>query len=191
METPRIKYDPKRWEYIKTNLKKLDYRILCLSRWEFCPYIVLDLRGEIGKCSNLSERESSNRYEVTDAEEFLERAAILIGKQYKRKDMVKINGIEIKPGMGIYVNDTTSDNLYIVIPTKKGLGVISYGKAHSWDYINNFLKENFQNIVAVSDISEDALADNIIWEKSKEVVLTMQEIADKFGIPIKQLKITK
>ena len=48
-----------------------------------CPYIVLDFIGDTGKCSNLSERESSDRYEVTNVEEFLERAAILIGRQYK------------------------------------------------------------------------------------------------------------
>ena len=32
---------------------------------------------------------------------------------------------------------------------------------------------------------------NCIWERPKETVLTMQEIADKFGIPIEQLKIKK
>lgn len=31
----------------------------------------------------------------------------------------------------------------------------------------------------------------LIWEKPKEVELTMQEIADKFGIPVEQLKIKK
>ena len=30
---------------------------------------------------------------------------------------------------------------------------------------------------------------NCIWERQKETVLTMQEIADKFGIPVEQLKI--
>ena len=32
---------------------------------------------------------------------------------------------------------------------------------------------------------------NCIWERPKETVLTMQEIADKFGIPVEQLKIKK
>lgn len=32
---------------------------------------------------------------------------------------------------------------------------------------------------------------NCIWERQKETVLTMQEIADKFGIPVEQLKIKK
>ena len=32
---------------------------------------------------------------------------------------------------------------------------------------------------------------NCIWERPKEVVLTMQEIADKFGIPVEQLRIKK
>lgn len=33
--------------------------------------------------------------------------------------------------------------------------------------------------------------ENCIWERPKETVLTMQEIADKFGIPIEQLRIKK
>ena len=33
--------------------------------------------------------------------------------------------------------------------------------------------------------------DNRIWERPKETVLTMQEIADKFGIPVEQLRIKK
>lgn len=32
---------------------------------------------------------------------------------------------------------------------------------------------------------------NCIWERPKETVLTMQEIADKFGIPVGQLRIKK
>lgn len=31
----------------------------------------------------------------------------------------------------------------------------------------------------------------LVWEKPKEVELTMQEIADKFGINVRQLKIKK
>lgn len=31
----------------------------------------------------------------------------------------------------------------------------------------------------------------LLWERPKEVELTMQEIADKFGIPVEQLKIKK
>ena len=32
---------------------------------------------------------------------------------------------------------------------------------------------------------------NCIWERPKEIVLTIQEIADKFGIPVEQLRIKK
>ena len=55
MKTPRIKYDPKKWEYIKTNLEELGYTIMCITEWNFHTYIVLDFRGKIGECSNLSE----------------------------------------------------------------------------------------------------------------------------------------
>lgn len=187
MKTPRIKYDPKKWEYIKTNLEELGYSILCLSRWEFCPYIVLDFIGDTGKCSNLSERDSSNRYEVTDAEEFLERATILIGKQYKRKDMVKIHGIEIKPGMVI---TTTNNYFWVVFPTEKGLAMISYN-TNSWYRIDNFINNYKESIISIRNLSKGgSLSEgNILWKKSEEVVLTMQEIADKFNIPLKNLRI--
>lgn len=187
METPRIKYDPEKWEYIKTNLEELGYRLLCLSGWKFCPYIVLDFIGNVGKCSNLSERESSNRYEVTNVEEFLEKAAILMGKQYKRKDMVKIHDIEIKPGMVI---TTTNNYFWVVFPTKKGLAVVSY-QDNSWYFIDNFIKTYKENIVSIKDLTEEYTLSggNILWEKPKEVVLTMQEIADKFDIPLKNLRI--
>jgi hypothetical protein len=33
--------------------------------------------------------------------------------------------------------------------------------------------------------------DNCIWERPKETVLTMQEIANKFGIPVEQIRIKK
>lgn len=187
MGAPRIKYDLERWEYIKTNLEKFGYTFICITEWEICPYIVLDFRGEIGNYSNLSERESSDRYEVTNVEEFLEKAAILMGKQYKRKDMVKINGIEIKPGMVI---TTTNNYFWVAFPTKKGLAVVSY-QDNSWYFIDNFIKTYKENIVSIKDLTEGYTLSggNILWEKPKEVVLTMQEIADKFNIPLKNLRI--
>lgn len=187
METPRIKYDPEKWKYIKTNLEELGYRLLCLSGWKFCPYIVLDFTGSVGKCSNLSERESSNRYEVTNVEEFLEIAAILMGKQYKRKDMVKIHDIKIKPGMVI---TTTNNYFWVVFPTEKGLAVISY-ETNSWYLIDNFINHYKEKIISIRDLSKGTRLSegNILWKKPKEVVLTMQEIADKFDIPLKNLRI--
>lgn len=189
METPRIKYDPEKWEYIKTNLEEFGYNLLCLSRWEFCPYIVLDFVGNVGKCSNLSERESSNRYEVTNVEEFLEKAATLISKQYKRKDMVKINGIEIKPGMVITTNNIAH---WVVFPFEEGLGVVCYGDK-IWGSIGNFILNYKKDITfirdKVSSINNSLTSGKVLWEKSKKVVITKQEVADKFGISLKNLRI--
>ena len=101
--------------------------------------------------------------------------------------MVKINGIEIKPGMVI----TTTNNYYwVVFPTKKGLAVVSYQDT-SWYFIYNFIKTYKENIVSIKDLTKEYTLSggNILWEKSKEVVLTMQEIADKFDIPLKDLRI--
>lgn len=187
MKTPYIKYDSKSWTYIKNNLEHLGYRIVLISSWESYPYIVLDFQGQIGECSNLTSKEASSRYEMTDIEEFLERAAILIGKQYKRKDMVKIHDIEIKPGMVI---TTTNNYFWVVFPTKRGLAVVSYQDT-SWYFIDNFIKTYKENIVSIKDLTEEYTLSggNILWKKPEEVVLTMQEIADKFNIPLKNLRI--
>ena len=52
------------------------------------------------------------------------------------------------------------------------------------------------NIVAVYKTKPNSLytmleTTDLIWKRPEEVTLTMQEIADKFGIPVEQLKIVK
>jgi hypothetical protein len=127
MKVPCIKYNPENWEYIKSTLETFGYSITNLDGWKYYPYITLNLGGTIGQLSNITEAAASdihyNREIITNIEEFLERAAILIGKQYKRKNMIKINGIEIKPGM---VLTDSNDEKYVVFPAKDYLAVIIF-----------------------------------------------------------------
>lgn len=102
---------------------------------------------------------------------------------------MEINGIEIKPGMVI---ETQSTNTWIVFPTEKGLAVTSY-QANQWDNLNSFIEDFKDNIETIYDLSDsNFLTGGIkLWEKPKEIVLTMDEIAKKFGIPVEQLRIKK
>lgn len=104
---------------------------------------------------------------------------------------MKINGIEIKPGMGIFIYDRLAKNLHVVIPTKRGLGVIAYGASFTWYTLDDFLERYSGRIVAICDIPNSVIEGNTLWEKPQEVVLTMQDIAEKFNCPVESIRIKK
>ena len=104
---------------------------------------------------------------------------------------------DLKPGMVIeYANKekrlvvTINAELYL-ISRASFMNIKSYNE----DLICNSNPK--LNIVKVYQPKEAAslstllLCNNCIWKRPKETVLTMQEIADKFGIPVEQLKIKK
>lgn len=102
--------------------------------------------------------------------------------------MTTINKIEIKPGMGIFLNDTSAKNLYVVIPTTEGLAVISYGEPRTWLHMEDFLYSHGGEIVAIHDIPcRNSITGKLLWEKPKKVILTLQEIADKLNVPLRYL----
>lgn len=190
---PCIKYNSQDWDYIESNLIKFGYEISRLTSWEVSPYIVLNLGNNLGSVSNIDRisvlNASYNREIVYNVEEFLERAAHLKGHKYVKRNIMKIHDIEIKPGMGIYVDERIAENLYVVIPTKRGLGVIAYGKTFTWEHFNGWLEEYSTRIVAICDIPNSVIEGDTLWEKPKEIVLTMQDIANEFGISVEQLRI--
>lgn len=181
---PCIKCNEEMWTYIKPYLIEWGYysHQLFTNNWVQYPLLIL-----IGKqrYNNTVEDNGTiaNRELVTDVEEFLERAAALKGFTYKRKDIMEINGIKIKPGMVII---TANNIAYIAFPTKEGMAFINTSRG-SW------YKNTPDNIVKIRDLSEGGRIDNgtILWEKPKEVVITMDQIAEKFGYPIEIIKITK
>lgn len=191
---PCIECNPKLWDYIKPFLKEWGYKPEIISNFPEYSILVLNRAGKFGVCTNVPRfcADSHNRELVTNVEEFLQRAAKLKGYIYKRKNIMKINGIEIKPGMGICIHNTSCSNFYVVFPLKDSLGVISYGGPFDWDPLKNFLEYNSEKIVAIYDIgNEQSIRGPVLWEKSKEIEITMDEIAKKFNIPVEQLRIKK
>lgn len=193
---PYIKYNKEDWEYIKKNLESFGYVKTNLSNnWELSPYIVINFADDFGCYSNVMflDRNNYGREEVTNVEEFLERAANLKGLIYIRRDIVKIHDVEIKPGIGIYVDDKyNNNNLYIVFPTKDGLGLINYGLSCHWLHLDQFLSEYKNRIVAIYDLAnEHSITGKILWEAPKKVIITMEEIAKKFGVSVEQIQIEK
>jgi hypothetical protein len=84
--------------------------------------LAINITGNLGLYNSLSSScaDSYNRELVTDVEEFLERAAKLKGFTYKRKDIMKINGIEIKPGMVLIGKDADNrDSILVTFPSQR------------------------------------------------------------------------
>lgn len=190
---PCIKCTPEIWEYIKPYLKEWGYELGATCSWDVYPLVVINEFGTLGRCNNyqLFSKNEYNRELVTDVEEFLERAAKLKGCKYVNKKVVKINGIEIKPGMGIFLDSRLAQNLYIVIPTKRGLGVVAYGLSFTWETLDNFLEVYSSRIVAICDIPDSSIEGITLWKKSQEIVITMQDIAEKFNCSVENIKIEK
>lgn len=190
---PCIKCTPEIWEYIKPYLKEWGYELREPFGLDFYPLVVINECGTLGRCNNyqLFSKNEYNRELVTDVEEFLERAAHLKGRKYVKKNVVKINGIEIKPGMGIFIYDRLAENLHVVIPIKRGLGVIAYGASFTWYTLDDFLERYSSSIVAICDIPNSVIEGDILWEKPQEIVITMQDIAEKFNCPVESIRIKK
>lgn len=187
---PCIKCTPELWKYIQPYLERWGYKpYITFGNLEAYPLLVINITGNLGLYNNLSSScvDSYNRELVTDVEEFLERAAELMNFTYKRKDIMEINGIEIKPGMSIFLENESADNLYIVFPVEKTLGVISYGKKLWWEYIDTFVNLYSNKIVRI----DSSILGTVLWEKPKEIILTMDEIAEKFGYNVEQIQIKK
>lgn len=196
---PCIKCTPELWEYIKPYLEEWNYHTFYVSEWNWLryPILVLNNSGSLGTCNNWNDAALNmyNRELVTNVEQFLERAAKLKGFTYKRKDIMEINGIKIKPGMVIEIQNNDNKLSYVVFPLLNGkLGMICHNKS-SWDSIEYFIKNYSSKIICIYDLTSEELrglnSGKVLWQKSKEVVLTMDEIAKKFGFPVERIRIKK
>lgn len=107
--------------------------------------------------------------------------------------MAEINGIKIKPGMGICIDNKYNNNkFYVVIPTKSGLAVINYGQSCHWLHLDSFLSQYKNRIVAICDLAtQSSIRGDFLWVAPEEIVLTMDDIAKKFGYPVERIKIVK
>lgn len=103
---------------------------------------------------------------------------------------------DLKPGM---VVEYKSGERRLVVKINSELSLISNGMFAELNTFNNNLTCDCNpniNIVAVYKTKPSSLATmlhttDLIWKRPEEVTLTMQEIADKFGVPVEQLKIVK
>lgn len=191
---PCIKCTPELWEYIKPYLKEWGYTTDDFSEKfnEQFPILILNWSDRIGYYGfGFIKHLDENRILIDDVEEFLERAAKLKGFTYKRKDIMEINGVKIKPGMVLIGKDWSGrERILVAFPVSYGIAfatVVSEYTTWTSDYTTQ-IKE----LREIRDKANGDLIDNgkLLWEKPKEeVVLTMQDIADKFGIPVGQLRI--
>jgi hypothetical protein len=112
-------------------------------------------------------------------------------------DLIQMKKSDLKPGM---VVEYANGERRLVVTINNDLYLISRASFADVKSFNDDLTCDSDlklNIVKVFQPKEAAslssLLDcsNCIWERPKEIVLTMQEIADKFGIPVEQLRIKK
>lgn len=203
---PCIECTSELWRYIRPYLEGWNYKISINANFSIYHLLVLNFDNVLGVCDNVPiiRFDKYNRELITDVEEFLERAAKLKGFTYKRKNIMAkyiINGVEIKPGMVINLKYPEVKELisYVVFPLKYRLAVVQYGannhyRAGYWaDDVNDFYNSHKDYIEEIRDVTDIAILDggNILWKKPKEIVITMDEIADKFGYPVEQIKIMK
>lgn len=197
---PCIKCTPALWEYIKPYLEKWGYTFGSVGIFEKYQLLVINYNG--GKmCTNvhISEQFDYNRELVTDVEEFLERAAKLKGFTYKRKDMKEFTKADLKSGMIVKLNN----NQYYLVVDNILIGV--YGQMPLADYDENlYLKDKYhKSEYSIKEVYQkkyrtwgmgfnDSIENNLVllWQR-ENVEYTMQEIADKLGIPVEQLRIKK
>lgn len=130
---------------------------------------------------------------------------LLVFRRYFKNDcelvefnkLIKMKKSDLKPGMVVeYANGekrlivTINNKLYLI-----NEHVFAVVESFSEDLTCN--SNHIIDIVKVyqpkeaSSLNNMLQCNNCIWDRQKETVLTIQEIADKFGIPVEQLKIKK
>lgn len=165
-------------DIIEYYLKKWGYNVK-FNDFEEGDFIVINYARNFGMARSLFDINSTTQYVVDSLNEFLDKVALLNGFYYT-KNMV-FNGIEIKPGMVI----TTSNGInYIAFPTAKGIAFTNNG-------LGGWTSSFPEDIIRIHDLAVGEFIDSgkILWEKPKKVVLTKQQIAEKFGINVEQLVI--
>lgn len=111
-------------------------------------------------------------------------------------ELVQMKKSDLKPGMVVQYADgkkrlvtTVNDELFLM-----GENMFAELDKFDEDLINKAHNLNIMKVFQPKEANSLRTlleCDNCIWERPQETVLTMQEIADKFGIPVEQLKIKK
>lgn len=195
---PCIKCTPALWEYIKPYLEKWGYIFGSVGIFEKYQLLVINYNG--GKmCTNvhISEQFDYNRELVTNVEEFLERAAKLKGFTYKRKDMKEFTKADLKSGMVVITRNKWEalvvNDLLLFHSGFEPLSnytddlVISEKDFEEFDIVKVYAQSN----TWAGGTNESFPKEKLLWDREGVKEYTMQEIADKLGIPVEQLRIKK
>lgn len=153
------------------------------------------------------DKESITRSDVLYMEDdnYLSYSSLVSFKQCLEDDyelvvfneLIQMKKSDLKPGM---VVEYASGEKRLVVTINNELCLISRASFADVKSFNDDLtctSDPNINIVKIylpreaASLSALFECKNCIWERQKETVLTMQEIADKFGIPVEQLKIKK
>lgn len=200
---PCIRIDSKLIKYIEPYLIEWGYKESCpITFVEDLPLLVINVNGNFGNFTNIGEyrKYDFNRILVNNPEEFLERAASLMGKTYKRKDMKReFTKEDLKSGM---VVKTKNNNMYLVVGNKlitnDGYVLLdSYNKSlensllSEYDIIEVYSKVECWGFGFSEGLNLALEYGELIWKRKVFKEYTMQEIADKLGIPVEQLRIKK
>lgn len=80
---PYIECNDRLWAYIKPHLIKWMYNINDIDKWENFPYLIINRNNILGEVTNVDHSgESYTRTLVEDVDEFLTKAAELMGFTY-------------------------------------------------------------------------------------------------------------
>lgn len=99
---------------------------------------------------------------------------------------MKLKGIEIKPGMVI----VTKNAKYVAFPAKGFYHPIAFANITEGGWTSSIPETSIDEI---RDLLIEGVIDSgkLLWTKAQEKAVTMDEIAEKFGIPVKYLRIKK
>lgn len=163
---------------------------------------VAEMLGFCGKTLIIDKivKEEIDHYLVTDLEG---NPIPFLFEDYMLEDADKDLRSLLKPGLFV---ETANKNIFIVIEDEIGLllsstdfwiGISKYdsnliNSTSNENTINKIIKPRLGYSMKTYMTDLAAVSYNVIWERPKEIVeLTMDEIADKFGISVEQLKIKK
>lgn len=198
---PCIKCDSKLWEYIKPYLKEWGYIFGCVGIFEEFPLLVINYNDNLGICTNTTihgwATVENNRIFTDNVEEFLERAAKLKGFTYKRKDMKEFTKDNLKSGMVVITRNKMEalvvNDLLLFHSGFEPLSnytddlVISEEGCEEYDIVKVYAQSN----TWAGGTNKSFPREELLWEREEVKEYTMQEIADKLGIPVEQLRIRK
>lgn len=206
METdkiPCIKCDQNLWLKIKPYLVEWGYTIdYIASTWNYHTILVINDCNHIGVCSNQNYNAAFryNRELIDNIKEFLERAAKIKGFTYKRKDMEtnknSFTKENLQSGMIVELRNGVK---YLVINNKERSFLLGINDYYLLDNYNDNLNSQVKDFDIVKVYTHRCTGTltfilehnmhKLIWQR--KVVITKQEIADKFGVNINDIEINE